>query len=63
MIYALWSKLWSRSKGMGVVIHIPFGFPDASNDKCQAFGGACGLIRKFHRRNSDHRFVEQENRK
>jgi len=47
---AIWSAVWGR----GINILIQFTGPDAGNDKCLA----CGVIRKLHRRSTDHKFKE-----
>lgn len=45
---------WARAHGIN--FSIPLSWLDASQDICKA----CGARRKFHRRNTDHKFKEEK---
>lgn len=51
-IQAVWNKVWGR----GVSISFLFDGLDGGNDKCIR----CPRVRKFHRRDGDHKFVGKE---
>ena len=53
-----WLRRW-QSYPIQFSIRVPFSFPDGSKDLC----GRCAVQRQFHRRVTDHAFVERENDK
>lgn len=50
-----WLRRW-HNYPIRFHIRVPFSCPDGSHDLCMR----CSVQRQFHRRSSDHAFVEKE---